>query len=84
MVVASMSDDFYTEEVVDCIMRAKAKMPAGWKIITETTDYWIVLHIPISRFVDFSITDQIRIAEVTNELCERIKTTGHQCYIQKV
>lgn len=74
-----------TEPVVDLIMRAKSKMPAGWHIITnEPIDaYWLILEIPAKEFEKYSLTDRIRIAETTNELCEKIKELGCPCYIQK-
>lgn len=77
-------DSLITDEVVDFIMRAKAKMPAGWKIVTYEEDFYLILHIPHKEFFKLDIHDQIRIAEVTNELCENIKTTGLPCYIQRV
>lgn len=73
-----------TEPVVELIMRAKAKMPVGWKIQTYEEDYWIVLHIPDKEFWKFSIHDRIRIAEATNQLCENIKATGIQCYVERI
>jgi hypothetical protein len=71
------------EPVVDLIMRAKSRMPAGWKITTIEEEYWLILHIDLKEFNRFSIGDRIRIAETTNELCEKIKETGCPCYIQK-
>lgn len=72
-----------TEDVVDLIRSAKAKMPAGWKIVTYDLDYWLLLDIPMKEFETFSLTDRIRIAEATNELCEKIKELGCPCIIQK-
>jgi hypothetical protein len=72
-----------TEEVVEMIMQAKRRMPTGWRIVTNETDYWVILEVPLKKFEDFSLNDRIRIAEATNELCERIKTTGIPCYIEK-
>lgn len=73
-----------TDEIVELIMQAKAKMPTGWKIVTVETEYYIILHIPMKEFEKWNIHGRIKIAEVTNELCERIKTTGIPCYIQKM
>jgi hypothetical protein len=73
-----------TEQIVDLIMRAKSRLPAGWRIVTREEDYWLVLEIPSKEFDRFSITDKIRIAETTNELCEKIKETGLPCYIEKI
>lgn len=72
-----------TEEIVDMIRHTKAKMPAGWKITTIETEYYLILDIPMKEFEKFPIHDRIRIAEATNELCERIKQTGILCVIQK-
>lgn len=77
-------DSLITPEIVDWIMRAKAKMPAGWRIQTYEEDFYIILHIPSKEFFKLDINDQIRIAEVTNELCENIRTTGIQCYVQRI
>lgn len=72
-----------TEPVVDLIMRAKSKMPAGWRITTIETEHWLILEIPFKEFEKYTINDRIRIAETTNELCEKIKELGCPCYIQK-
>lgn len=77
-------DSLITPEVVELIMRAKSKMPTGWKITTYEEDYYIILHIPDKEFWKWSLSDRIRIAEGTNELCENIKETGIPCYIQRV
>lgn len=79
-----MMNTLISDEIVEFIMQAKSRMPAGWLIHTDETDYYLILDIPMKEFEKFSITDKIRIAEVTNELCQRIKTTGCPCYIQKI
>lgn len=73
-----------TEEIAELIMRAKSKMPTGWRIHTYETKYWIILRIPFKEFNKYSLNDRIRIAEATNQLCMDIKTTGISCFIEKV
>lgn len=77
------SNSLITQEVVEYIYQAKSKMPTGWKIQTDETDYWVILDIPMKEFETFSLSDRIRIAEATNELCEKIKSVNIPCYIQK-
>lgn len=70
-------------QIVEFIYQAKAKMPVGWKVRTDETDFYIILEMPMKEFESFSLNDRIRIAEATNELCQKIKGTGIPCYIQK-
>lgn len=72
-----------TPEIVELIMRAKARMPAGFKIVTIEEEYWIILHVDLKIFESFSLQDKIRIAETLNDLCLNIKETGIDCYVQK-
>jgi hypothetical protein len=78
-----VENSLITDEVVEMIMTTKKYVPASWKIRTDETDFWLILDIPMREFESYTISDRIKIAEATNELCEKIKTTGIPCYVRK-
>lgn len=72
-----------TKPIVEHILKAKANVPKTFKINTIDEEFWLILHVDKANFESHTLDDQIRIARVMNELCEKIKAEGAPCYIQK-
>lgn len=75
--------DWINEEIVDLIYKFKAKVPSGYRLVTNEREDGLILEVDTRHFNEFSIHDRIRIAEGVLELCQDIQKTGCPCGIEK-